>query len=460
MELFDVIVIGSGGGTKIALPAAKRGLKTALIERDRFGGTCLNRGCIPSKMLIYPADLICSIRRGPNVNVRVEPQLDGEFPRLIERVNTTILQMSDEFRTAAEALPQLDLIRGHGRFVDNNIIEVNGRRLTAPRIYIATGARPAIPDVPGLTSTPYMTSTEALRCLHLPRRMIILGASYIACELGHIYEAFGCETHFLVRSSLLRQEDEDVRTAFAEDFRQRHTLHVGYEPIEVQWTDGLFGVRMRHSDTGEEQELYSEALLVSTGIKPVTDELGLENTSICCDTRGFIQVDDHLQTAASGVYALGDCVGNYLFRHSVNFEGEYLMRTLFDDPRDEAINYGAVPRAVFAQPEVAAVGASEVQLQEGKIDYIVGRAAYADSNMGLARQLETGFVKLLFDRSSRRLLGAHIIGEEASTLIHMLILGLQQQVCIDDLLSLIYIHPALAELIRDAVRDAQEQLSC
>ena len=459
MEQFDVIVIGSGGGTKIALPAAQRGLKTALIERDAFGGTCLNRGCIPSKMLIYPADIIYAIRHARRVNIRADQQIEGDFSTLVERVTQTVTQMSEHFSEKVQDLDHLDYIHGSARFVSDSVIDVNGRQLTAPAIFIATGASPAIPEIPGLEGTPYMTSTEALRCTELPKRMIIIGASYIACELGHVYEAFGTETHFLVRSALLRQEDDDIRTTFAADFRQRHTLHQGYEPIGVSYSDGLFCVQLRHNEKGTEKELYSEALLVSTGVKPVTDDLGLENTAIARTEKGFIEVDDHLRTTVAGVYALGDCVGNYLFRHSVNFEGEYLMRTLFEAPSDEPINYGAVPRAVFTVPEVAVVGAGEKQLQEQGVDYIVGRADYADSNMGMARMIETGFAKLLFERTSRRLLGAHIIGEEASDLIHMLILGLHQQVTIDDLLAMIYIHPALPELIRDAVRDARDQLS-
>ncbi|WP_321529872.1 dihydrolipoyl dehydrogenase [uncultured Desulfuromonas sp.] len=459
MEQFDVIVIGSGGGTKIALPAAKRGLKTALIERDAFGGTCLNRGCIPSKMLIYPADMIYAIRKARRVNVRADQQIDGNFSALVQRVTETVSRMSEHFAQGVRQLDHLDYITGSARFVADKVVEVNGRQLTAPAIFIATGARPSIPEIPGLADTPYMTSTEALRCDSLPKRMIIIGASYIACELGHVYEAFGTETHFLVRSALLRQEDDDIRTEFSEDFRQRHTLHMGFEPVAVHWEDELFCVRVRHNESGIEKELYAEALLVSTGVDPVTDDLGLEHTAISCNDKGFIEVDDHLRTAVPGVYALGDCVGNYLFRHSVNFEGEYLMRTLFEAPSNEPIAYGAVPRAVFTVPEMAAVGAGEKDLQQQGIDYVVGRADYADSNMGMARMVENGFAKLLFDRSSHRLLGAHIIGEEASDLIHMLILGMQQQVTVEDLLQMIYIHPALPELIRDAVRDARDQLS-
>lgn len=453
MEQFDVIVIGSGGGTKIALPAAQRGLKTALIERDAFGGTCLNRGCIPSKMLIYPADLVCAIRQASRVNLTIPCPIGKDFSGLIERVNQTVSAMSHQMAERVKQLPNLELIAGSARFVADHVITVNGRLLSATKIFIATGAQPAIPPIHGLAATPYMTSNEALRCRELPQRMIIIGASYIACELGHVYEAFGTETHFVIRSELLRTEDEDVRRAFTENFKQRHTLHHGMVPVDVRWQDGLFTVTLRAAD-GSSHQLFAEALLVCTGIEPATAELGLETTAIRRNERGFIEVDAYLQTAVRGVYALGDCVGNFLFRHSVNFEGEYLMRTLFEQPVAEALDYGPMPRAIFSVPEMAAVGAGEAQLKADGVDYIVGKAYYAESNMGLARQLDHGFVKLLFERRSGRLLGAHLLGDEASNMIHLLILLMKKDGTLADLLAMIFIHPALPELVRDAARDA------
>jgi len=292
----------------------------------------------------------------------------------------------------------------------------------------------------------------------LPKRMIVIGASYIACELGHVYGAFGTETHFLVRSELLRKEDQDIRHEFKNCFAKQHQIHQHVVPIAVRWQDNLFSVTVRHQHSGEEHVIKAESLLVSVGVNPATDNLGLENTSIKRDEKGFIEVDGFLATAVKGVYALGDCVGHYLFRHSVNFEGEYLMRSVFDQPNPLPINYGAMPRAVFTVPEVAAVGASEDELEQQQIDFVVGKSNYTDSNMGLARQLDHGFVKLLFDRQTKQLLGAHIIGEEASDMIHMLIVLIHKQGGLDDLLEMIFIHPALPELVRDAARNAQSLL--
>lgn len=458
MEKFDVIVIGSGGGTKIALPAARKGLKTALIEQSSFGGTCLNRGCIPSKMLIYPADLLLQLKQAHRLNLKINQPIGADFAAMVERVNRTVSEMSQQMSEQVAKMDHLELISGQAQFVDDNVIQVNGRELQADKVFIATGAIPAVPDIDGLSQTPYMTSNEALQCQELPKRMIVIGASYIACELGHVYGAFGTETHFLVRSELMRKEDRDIRREFRHCFAKEHQIHQDVVPISVDWKDNLFSVTVRHIKSGKEQVLQAEALLVSVGVNPATVDLGLENTAINCDQKGFIEVNDCLETAVKGVYALGDCVGNYLFRHSVNFEGEYLMHSVFDQPNKAPIHYGAMPRAVFTVPEVAAVGATEDELVQEQVDFIVGKSNYVDSNMGLARQLDHGFVKLLFDRHTKQLLGAHIIGEEASDMIHMLIVLMHKQGGLDDLLTMIFIHPALPELVRDAARDARSFL--
>jgi len=458
MEKYDVLVIGSGGGTKIAIPAAKKGLKTALVERDAFGGTCLNRGCIPSKMFVYPADLLYAIRHAHRVNLEVNLDIELDFQGLVDRINSTVNTISRNGAANVTKIPSLDLIEGNARFIDSKIVEVNGRQLTADKIVIATGAKPSVPEIPGLAGTPFMTSTEALRCRELPQRMIILGASYIACEIGHVYDAFGVETHFIVRSELLRLEDKDVRAAFLQDFQKRHTIHQDSVAVAVEYQDGVFCMRVCNTRTGEESEIFAEALLVASGATPSTAGLGLEKTGVQLTEKGFIQVDNYMQTTADGIYALGDCVGRYMFRHSVNFEGEYLMEHLFSSKKKKLIQYPPMPRAVFSVPEVAAVGKTEDELMTAGIDYVAGSSEYTDSNIGLARQLNHGFAKILVDKKDGKILGAHILGEEAATLIHMLIALMTQHATLDDLLAMIYIHPALAEVVRDAGRDARRKM--
>ncbi|MCP4449842.1 MAG: dihydrolipoyl dehydrogenase [Planctomycetes bacterium] len=449
---YDVIVIGSGGGMKIALPAARMGLKTALIEQDAVAGTCLNRGCIPSKMLIYPSELPGLLQEAKRIDVHTRTKPTVNFPALIERISRTVDAMSASQRDALLDTPNLDFIPAHGEFVADRVIQAGSQRLTAPNIFIATGSRPSIPDIPGLAGTPFMTSQEALRRRALPKRLLIIGASYIAVELGTAYAGVGARVDFIVRSRFLRQEDREISLAFAKQFDKRHEIHQGMVPQDVRFKDGLFTV------TSQDKTLQGDALLVATGTVPCTDNLGLNHTRIRTTHGGFIQVNNHLQTQVNGVYALGDCIGRYLFRHTVNYEGEYLVRTVLEHGPNVPLDYGPVPHAIFTNPEIAGVGLTEEQAQAQDLAYAVGRAAYADSNAGLARGYDHGFAKLLIDRPSRRILGAHVLGPEASNMIHLFILGMKTRATVDDLLDMIFIHPALPEIARDAARDAKHRL--
>lgn len=454
MKKYDVIVIGSGGGSKITSPAAKLGYKVASIEKDHLGGTCLNRGCIPSKMLIHPAYLATHIQEAHKFDIHIDPHFQVDFAKLITRISQTVDADSDSIEAGYKRNPNIVFYHAPARFIDDKTLEVNGERITADKIFIATGARPHIPTIPGLAGTPYLTSTEALRNRKLPKRLIVLGAGYIAVELGYAYRALGSEVHFLVRSRFLRGEDIQVAEEFTRVFAQLCNVHFGAVPSRVEHTNGTFLVTYQ-----KQQHLTADALLVATGVVPNTDTLGLKNTSIQRTEKGFIKVDDHLRTTVSGIWAMGDCVGNYLFRHSVNFEGEYLFRTLFVDKKDEPLRYPPVPHAVFSYPQIAGVGKTEDQLKKEGADYVVGLNPYKNSGMGMALLSDHGFCKILIDRETRSILGAHIVGEEASDMIHMLIAFMNKQGTLDDLLNMIYIHPALPEIVRNAARNAQAALA-
>ena len=456
MKEYDVVVIGTGGGLKIALPAAAMGLKTAVIERDAVAGTCLNRGCIPSKMLIYPSDIPHRLREARRINVTSESNAHVHFASLVERISRTVDGMSARQAAALKEAENLDFYPVHSEFLSDRVLQAGEEQLTAERIFIATGCHPQLPDIPGLRGTPFMTSKEALRRTDLPRRLLVLGAGYIAVELGNAYAGAGTEVEFIVRSRFLRQEDREISDEFARLFAQRHRVRAGLTPTRVEYETPQFTLHCRDR-AGKTERLKGDALLVTTGITPCTDGLGLGSTGIQTDDRGYIQVDGHLQTGVPGVYALGDCVGNYFFRHTVNYEGEYLVRVL-KGQEEAPIDYGPVPHAIFTTPEIAGVGLTEEEVQAAGMDYVVGKARYADSNVGLARGYEHGFAKLIIERRTERILGAHILGDEASDMIHLFIAMMKMQATLGDLLGMIFIHPALPEIARDAARDARDKL--
>jgi len=457
MKKMDVIVIGSGGGTKLAIPAAERGLKVALIEEDAFGGTCLNRGCIPSKMLIHPTEVAEHVRHARRLGIEVEGEIRLHFGEVMRRIAREVGETSAAIRKRHETHPGITVYNGHAVFEADKVVMVNGEQITADTIFIATGSRPELPPVEGLAGTPYITSREALGLAAVPRRLLVLGAGYIAVELGGAYRAYGADVQFLVRSRFLRGLDDDVTAEFERGFLPYHNVHKPFTLDRVTHDGNRFSVHGRFPD-GSGDIVTGDTLLVAAGVVPETDRLGLENTAIQRDRNGFIRVNGRLETDVPGVYALGDCVGNYLFRHTVNFEGEYLMRTVFGKGPAVALDYGPVPYAVFTTPQIAGVGASENALKRDGVDYVVGKASYADSTPGMARVSEVGFVKVLVDRASRRVLGAHIVGDEASVMIHLFIAMMKMGGTLDDLLGMIFIHPALPEVARDAVRDAARQL--
>ncbi len=457
-EHADVIVIGTGGGLKIAAPAADRGLKVVLIEKGDFGGTCLNRGCIPSKMLIYPAEMLDTIRQADRWNLRTSGEASADMDALIDRIEQEVRGLSETNRARLAAHPNIDLIAGEARFESDSVVRVGDRRITAERIFIAVGARPATAPIAGLDQVPYMTSTEALHLRDLPQRLICIGGGYIAVELGYALARFGANTQFIVRSRFLRESDREIAKHFTDVFSQHHDVHLGWHPTAVELKDGTYTLHCRLTD-GSEQTIQGDGLLICTGITPETDSLGLENTTIERDADGYIRVDDNLATAAKGVYALGDCIGRYFFRHTANFEGEYLMREAFADTPGSPLHYGPVPHAVFSHPQIAAVGATEDQLIEAGIGYVAGRGYYMESTPGMARCADHGLVKILVDRRSRRILGAHIVGDEASNMIHLFIATMKLEGTLDALMSMIFVHPALPEVARDAVRDAAAQLA-
>ncbi len=446
---YDVIIIGGGAGLKIARPAADLGFKVAVIEKDRLGGTCLNRGCIPSKMLIHPADVIAQINEAATLNIQVDSKPILDIEKLVQLVSNTVDEESQSIEPLLENHPNIDFYRCEARFTAPNQLQVRNEKIYGEKIFIAVGTRPYLPPIRGLEKTPYMTSTELLRAQKLPRSVAIVGAGYIACELGHYLHACGIEVHFIVRSQFLRNLDTDLQQHFTEIFSKRFKVSY-FAPQRVNYENGKFILDDDH------HKVVSEGLLIAAGVTSNADLIGVSQTNVELDSRGFIKVDDCLETTQKNIFAFGDVIGRSLFRHSANFEGEYLLEAQFKKCHAKPISYPAIPYGVFTWPQVAGVGKQEKELIEEKKDYFVGVNAYKNSAMGMALRNNEGMVKLIFERGSEKLIGGHIVGEQATTMIHMIIAYMKMGATLQDLLSTIYIHPALPENIRNAARRAQE----
>ena len=455
---YDIIVIGSGGGAKIARPAAKKGFSVAIIEKDNLGGTCLNRGCIPSKMLIHPADVALETREAQKFHLNTTYQ-GVQFSKLTKEIYDITNGDSQKIHSSYESgnIKNLTFYKGLATFKGPKLIQIGEKLITATTIIIGVGARPNIPIIEGLKETPFMTSTQALRKETLPKHLVVLGGGYIGCELGHAYEGLGSKVTFLTRGGFLGRIDSQVKEEFTKAFSKRVEYLEQVSMQSVQYNGEKKEFTLTFSQNGEEKTLCCDDFLVATGVVPNTDLLDLEKAELEVDSKGFLKVDENLQTSTEGVYALGDCIGTFMFRHSANFQAEYLFEKLVERKTQAKIKYPPMPWAVFTNPQIAGVGVTEDELKTQNKEYIKGVCPYAQSAMGQALKSQEGFVKVLFCKQSKKLLGAQIIGAEASNMIHIAIVYITLGLGLDEMLDIIYVHPALPEILRNACRDAKKQ---
>ena len=456
MKHYDIIVIGSGGGAKISTPSSKLGYKVALIEKGPLGGTCLNRGCIPSKMLIHAAEVAQIIQEAHRFQV-IPKGYQVDFPALVHRVSESIDAESLSINPGIEANPNIDWYAQHARFIGERQLQVGNEKITGDKIFIAAGARPSIPPIPGLEEVPFLTSTEALRLEKFPGKMVVIGGGYIASELAFYFGSLGTEIHMFARSRMLKGEDFEIREEFEKVFSRHHHVYFNTLPERILYRNGHCEVIYKNQES-QYQKSECDQILVATGVVPNSDQLDLEKAGVEVRKDGFIKVNEYLRTTADNVWAFGDIVGNYFFRHNANFEGQYLFASVIHQATKEPIDYTGMPHAIFSHPQIAAVGEREDELQERGALYVKGVNPFSGSAMGMALRSNYGFVKLLIEKQTHRILGCHIIGPEASVLIHQVIPLIRLQGKLEDLLYMIHIHPALSEIVRNAARNARDRL--
>jgi len=445
-QAFDLIVVGTGSGLDVANWAAQEGWRVAIVEKGRIGGTCLNRGCIPSKLLLHSADVVATLRTAHKFGIHVQG-FTIDFPAIVRRVTSSVDGDSDDIEEGLRSLDNPKLFQGEARFVGPKRLQVGDQELTAERFLLATGARPRIPDVPGLRDVPHLTSTEALRLERQPRSMVILGGGYIAAELAHFFGSLGTEVSIVQRHDrLLPNEDVEVSHAFTGLQEERFRVLLQADATRVR-RDGSDIVVEARTPRGIE-EARGEVLLVAAGLTPNSDTLDLPKTGVATDARGFIAVDPFLRTNVPGIYALGDAIGRFALKHAANHEASYAFENLRNPDDPVAVDYHAMPHAVFAWPQVAGVGQTEQALRAAGTPYLVGTYRYRDTAMGHALEEDHGFVKFLVDPEKGRILGCHILGPEAATLLHEVVVAMRAgEGRIENVTRAVHIHPALSEVV-------------
>ncbi|MGZ4676375.1 MAG: mycothione reductase [Acidimicrobiia bacterium] len=451
MRDYDLIVIGAGSGNSIFTPELAD-WRCAVIEEDRFGGTCLNRGCVPSKMLVAAADVAHAVRTAGRLDVRAEYE-GVDWPALRDRVFRRI-DPAHEDAVDYRVRNGIDVFSARARFVEPRVLEVDGERLTARHIVVAVGSRPMIPDVDGLADVAFHTSDTIMRIDALPRSMVVLGGGFIAAEMGHVFSALGTDVTVLQRSArLLMSEDDDVSARFTEIARERMRVETDVRVEQVRHRGDDLVVTARRA--GETFEVVADTVLVATGRTPNTDRLDAVAGGLELDADGRVVVDRHFRTNVEGVWAFGDVANEFQLKHMANAEARIVAHNLAhpDHPAGlRSLEHEHAPHAVFAGPQVAAFGLTEREARALGRPIRVATRPYSDTAYGWALEDTTSFVKVVADATDRTLLGAHIIGPHASILIQPLVQAMTFGQTVDDVAQrVIYIHPALSEAVEQAL---------
>ncbi len=445
MKKYDVIVIGSGSGGIILDSAYRAGLKVAYVDRGPLGGTCLNVGCIPSKMLIYPADRIVEIQEANRLGIDAEIK-KIDFKAIMARMRQPIDDGLSHMRAGLQHARDLDFYEAEGYFIRDYTMEVAGEKIEGKKIFIVAGARPSIPPIKGLDQIDYLTNETLLEITELPKSVVIIGGGYIAAEYGHFLAAMGSQVTILQRGPRLVPNNEpEISEALYRTLSRRMKIYLNTTAKEVKRAAKGGMVIGENRLTGEEQEFLGERILVATGRRSNADVLCVEKTGVKTDDRGFIVVNDFLETSKKNIWALGDVTGRYMFKHVANREAQIAWNNAMNEHKQK-MEFHAVPYAVFSYPQIAGVGLTQAEAEKSHA-LLLGTAQYSDVAKGEAMVEEDGFAKAIVEKESYKILGFHIIGPYAPMLIQEVVDIMAIGGNMWTLAQGMHIHPALTELI-------------
>lgn len=450
---YDAIVIGAGqAGPSLAARFVSEGLRTAIIERSLFGGTCVNTGCIPTKTLVASARAAYMARNGNEFGIRISGDIHVDMQKVKERKDSIVQQSNQGVSNWMKNMEHLDVFEGHGRFESANTVSVNSEVLKSDKIFINVGARARVPEMAGLQDIDYFTNSNIMDVDYLPEHLIIIGGSYIGLEFAQIYRRFGSEVTIIeMASRLIPREDVDISQAVKEILENEGIeIRLGAECISFDKRKNKIAVNVScDSDT---KESIGSHVLLAVGRTPNTDELGLDKIGIEVNERGLISVDDELKTNVPGIWAMGECNGKGAFTHTSYNDYEIVADNLFGTKTrrvsDRITCYG-----LFIDPPLGRAGLTEQQVRNsGK------HALYATmpmSRVGRAKERsETqGFMKILIDAGSEQILGASILGIGGDEIIHLFIDMMYAKKPYRVIKNAVHIHPTVAELIPTMLQD-------
>jgi mycothione reductase len=450
MDKFDIIVIGSGAGMHVVSRAVDEGMRVALVEQGPLGGTCLNNGCIPSKMLIYPADIVRTLQGAKAVGVEATiSKID--FSKIMSRMREVVNSGRQGLEKSIRAEENVVWYKDTAEFTGDYTLKSGNKTLTASKIVIASGARALIPPIPGLKEAGFLDNVSVMNINRLPRSLIIIGGGYIGCEFGHFFSAMGTNVTILSRSpDVLNNEDPEVSNIVSKVLSRDLNLIIGVEAKKVEVKSGEKVVHAQSKSDKKVSEFSGEEILIAAGRKSNSDILKPEKTGVETDRLGWIKVNEYLETTKPGIWALGDALGKHMFRHAANYEAEVVNRNIFDNEKREA-NFHAVPHAVFTHPQLASVGLKESEAAAAGYKFLIGRAGYTEVAKGQAMAEDEGFVKVVVQEENGKILGCSVVGSDAPELVQQVVYLMNTEY--QDLMPMMrsqVIHPSISEVLAKA----------
>ena len=464
MKKFDLVIVGGGAGMLVMDAALSYGLKCAIIEKDKFGGTCLTKGCIPSKMLVYPADFIRETESAKRFGIIAQkPEIDWKAisSRMWEQID-----FSKQIEERIKEMGNLTLFKGKGTFVSNKEMVIqyeNGQAdeiIEGDRFVIATGAKSQVPKVQGLEETGYITSEDFFGEQYPEKpwkSLVIIGSGAISLEFAHIFSAFGTEVTMVARSErILKKEDIDIAVFVHKQFLTNGiNILTERDIVSVSREGGMKVVTVENRNTKERNVIRCEEILVASGSQSTAKDLGLKEAGLEADKDGWINTNEYLETNQPNIWAIGDVNGKYQFRHKANHEAQVVTHNLFSNEEKKQVNYHATPWAIFTHPQVGRVGATEAELIDQGIPYLTAKNYYSEVVGGRAMGFknndeDNGFVKVLVGHD-KRILGVHIVGPQAATLTQPFVYLMNMEIksdlrAYDVIDESMIIHPSLSEL--------------
>jgi len=457
VKKYNVIVIGSGCGINIVDEALAHGLSVALVDKGPLGGTCANLGCIPSKMLIFAADTVAEIQEAKKLGIEAAIR-NINFNFIMERMRKAIRESQKHMKQELSHTKNLDFYEGEGHFVRDYTIEVTGERIKGDRVFIASGSRPLIPPIKGLESLDYLTNETVLQLKERPDSLIIIGGGYIAVEYGHFFAAMGTKVTILeMADRLVLAEEPEISEILKKELSRRMDVYTGVQAQELKSNGHDVTVVVNDLKGGGHREFTARRILVAVGRRSNADLLKVENTGVEVDKRGFIKVDEYLETTKKNIFAVGDANGQQMFTHVANAEASLAADNAIHGSKIK-MDYSAAPHAVYSHPQIASVGMTEEAARKAH-KVLVGKAKYSDVAQGEAMIEENGFAKAVVEADTGKILGFHIIGPYAPILIQEVINAMASGGGTDQIQAGMHIHPAITELIPQVLSNLKNTTS-